>query len=139
MSNNITLPYKIDIDLPGLKLEQQIHLKKTYSDYESIQRNGLRQYPPTNNRFFNNTTAAIHAQRMVQYFANIGSETIVNARIKDILSLDIMKVAKIQDEDMFNLRPANEDPRNYVIGYISGMKFNNRTRIATVTCLTEKL
>lgn len=124
---------KIDIDFPGIKLEAQEHLKKTYSNYESIQRNGLRQYPATTNRFFNSKTAIISARRILDGI-NFGSQLTVVANINDIKDLDFRKIVRVVDHDLFNGKPGNT-----VIGYISSLKFNHSRQQATINLLTQNL
>jgi hypothetical protein len=125
---------KIDLDFHGIKLEPQVHLKKTYTDYQSIERNGLRQYPVTANRFFNNKTALITGKRIITKLANIGASVKVVAKIEDITMLDFVHIARIIDHDLFSALPSNE-----VRGYISSIKINELAKTATVTAFIEQL
>jgi len=121
---------KIDLDIPGLNLQRQIHLKKIYANHASIQINGLRQFPTQNNRFFNNTTSYLMAQKIVDYFSNIKYEVILQVYMDDITELDYFSIIKIIDKDLF---PGIEN--NTRIGYVRNIKNNPRTKIATISAL----
>lgn len=125
---------KIDLDLPGIRLQPQIHLKKVETDQESIQRYGLRPYPTTKNRFFNNTTARIAAKKRIRFLSNIGSATTVVAKMEDVVDLDFLKIARVIDQNLFGGKESNT-----VRGYVSSLKFNVQRKIATISCLTEQL
>lgn len=125
---------RIDIDFQGLKLEAQEQLKKIYSDYDSIIRNGLRQYPSTDNRFFNNKTALIFAKRILAGISNIGCKLVIEADINDVNIIDYLKIIKIVDQDLFYGKSGNS-----VKAYIKNIQFNKRTQKAILTCYTEAI
>lgn len=125
---------KIDIDIPGIKLEQQVHLKKTMMNYESVQRNGLKTYPATNNRFFNNKTAVIVGERILAGVSNIGYKITLNTDIENIADLDFLKIVRFVDRDMLPNIPMNQ-----VQGYVSSLKFNERRKTADIVFLTQPI
>ena len=125
---------KIDIDLPGMKLEPQEHLKKIYSDLESIKRHGLKQYPETNNRFFDNKRALLFGRRIIESMAGLGCEVVITANINDINLIDYVKYIRIIDKDMFDGMENNQ-----VIAYVSNISYNIKRKQAVITAFTQPI
>ena len=124
---------KIDLDVPGIHLQQQMHLKQTFSNFESIKRNGLRQYPATGNRFFNATTARLFAIRNLNRINKIGNEITIEGLISDINDLDWLTRIRIVDNKLFGSFSLSQ-----VVGYISSMKFSQRNGTVTLNILTQE-
>jgi len=124
---------KIELDVPGIKLAPQQHLTKVFSNYDSIKRNGLRQYPKTSNRFFNNSSATFVGKRILNRVSLIDEEIEVVGYISDINDLNWLSTIRIIDNRMFGSYPNNQ-----AIGYVKSLKFNQNNGTVTITAVTQQ-
>lgn len=124
---------KIELDVPGIQLKAQDHLKQIFNNPESIKRNGLRQFPSTNNRFFNAVMARVFGKRNLNRLSRIGNELIVRAKIEDIDELKWNSIIRVRDNRIFS-----SYPNNSVLGYVSQIHFDQKTKEVEVQILTQE-
>jgi len=124
---------RIELDVPGIKLAPQQHLTKIFSNHNSINKSGLRQYPATNNRFFNNSSASVVGKRILDRVSRIDEEVEVVGYISDINDLNWLSTVRVIDNRLFGSYPSNQ-----AIGYVKSLKFNQNSGTVTVTMITRQ-